>query len=116
MDKEKKIIKRLKEFADLIKKHNYNYHTLDKPKISDQEFDKLVKENDTLEKKYPFLISFSPSSLSSSTSSVPMEQQRQRSAEELSAAAAVAPALAPRLAAWEEKPKLVEQGSSCAQR
>ena len=38
MDKEKKIINRLKELADLIKKHNYNYHTLDKPTISDKEF------------------------------------------------------------------------------
>ena len=56
MDKEEIILKRLKELADLIKKHNYNYHTLDKPKITDQEFDKLVKENDTLEKKYPSLI------------------------------------------------------------
>ena len=57
MDKEKQIKKRLKELADLIKKHNYYYHSLDKPKISDQKFDKLVKENDTLEKKYPDLIS-----------------------------------------------------------
>ncbi len=56
MDKEKKIIKRLEELASLIKKHNYNYHTLDKPKISDKEFDKLVKENDSIEKKYPNLI------------------------------------------------------------
>jgi len=56
MDKEEIILKRLKELADLIKKHNYNYHTLDKPKINDQEFDKLVKENDVLEKKYPNLI------------------------------------------------------------
>ncbi len=56
MDKEKIISKRLKELADLIKKHNYNYHTLDRPKITDQEFDKLVKENDILEKKYPYLI------------------------------------------------------------
>ncbi len=56
MDKEKKIIKRLEELAYLIKKHNYNYHTLDKPKISDQEFDKLVIENDTLEKKHTNLI------------------------------------------------------------
>ncbi len=56
MDKEEKILKRLKELADLIKKHNYNYHTLDKPKITDKEFDKLVKENDVLEKKYPSLI------------------------------------------------------------
>ncbi len=56
MDKEKIIIKRLKELADLIKKHNYNYHTLDKPRITDHQFDKLVKENDDLEKKYPSLI------------------------------------------------------------
>ena len=56
MDKEKKIIQRLEELAVLIKKHNYNYHTLDKPIISDKDFDKLVKENDTLEKKYPILI------------------------------------------------------------
>ncbi len=56
MDKEKKILKRLNELADLIKKHNYNYHTLDKPKISDQEFDKFIKENDALENKYPNLI------------------------------------------------------------
>ncbi len=56
MDKEKQIIQRLEELEVLIKKHNYNYHTLDKPIISDKEFDKLVKENDTLEKKYPSLI------------------------------------------------------------
>ena len=56
MDKEKKIIIRLKELADLIKKHNYHYHSLDKPIISDKKFDELVKENDILEKKYPNLI------------------------------------------------------------
>ena len=56
MDKEKKVKNRLEELANLIKKHNYNYHTLDKPKISDKEFDKLVKENESLEKKYPNLI------------------------------------------------------------
>jgi len=56
MNKKEIILKRLKELADLIKKHNYNYHTLDKPKITDKEFDKLVNENDTLEKKYPNLV------------------------------------------------------------
>ncbi len=56
MDKEKKIIKKLKQLANLINEHNYNYHTLDKPTISDKEFDNLVKENDTLEKEYPNLI------------------------------------------------------------
>ncbi len=55
MDKEK-IIKRLEKLSELIKKHNYNYHTLDNPKISDKEFDKLIRENDTLEKKYPSLV------------------------------------------------------------
>ena len=33
MNNEEKIVKRLKKIADLINKHNYNYHTLDKPKI-----------------------------------------------------------------------------------
>ena len=56
MDKEEQITKRLKELAVLIKKHNYNYHSLDSPTITDKEFDKLVKENDILEKKYPKLI------------------------------------------------------------
>ena len=56
MDKEKKILKRLNELSNLIKKHNYNYHSLDKPLITDKEFDNLVKENDTLERKYPNLI------------------------------------------------------------
>ena len=56
MDKEEEIKKRLKELSSLIKKHNYNYHTLDSPEITDQEFDKLVKENDHLEKKYPSLV------------------------------------------------------------
>ena len=61
MGKEDKIKERLIELAVLIKKHNYNYHTLDNPKISDREYDKLVKENDTLEKKYPnFILKESP--------------------------------------------------------
>jgi NAD-dependent DNA ligase (contains BRCT domain type II) len=52
----KKIKKRLKELAKLIKLHNVHYHQNDKPIISDGEFDKLVNENFDLEKKYPNLI------------------------------------------------------------
>ena len=55
-ENDKKIVKRLKEISKLIKFHNNLYHNLDKPKISDQEFDKLVKENNDLEKNYPHLI------------------------------------------------------------
>ncbi len=50
-----KIVKRLKELAKLIDKHNHHYHNEDKPKINDAEYDKLVKENLELESKYPKL-------------------------------------------------------------
>ena len=53
---ESQIKKRLKELSILIKKHNNYYHNLDKPIISDGEFDKLIKENNKLEKLYPSLI------------------------------------------------------------
>ena len=55
-NKEDKITKRLKEIAVNIKKHNILYHQKDSPEITDGEFDKLVKENNELEKKYPHLI------------------------------------------------------------
>ena len=53
---EKKVIKRLKEISIEILKHNNLYHNLDKPEISDADFDKLIKENDELENKYPHLV------------------------------------------------------------
>ena len=59
MDKEKNeklIKKRLKELSIEIQKHNHSYHNLDKPKITDSEYDKLLKENNDLEKNYPHLI------------------------------------------------------------
>ena len=59
MDKEKNeklVKKRLKELSIEIQKHNHSYHNLDKPKITDSEYDKLLKENNDLEKNYPHLI------------------------------------------------------------
>ena len=53
---EGKIKERLKTLASLILKHNILYHQKDKPEISDENFDKLVKENNDLEKKFPHLI------------------------------------------------------------
>ncbi len=53
---EAEVLKRLKELSKEINKHNNFYHNLDNPKISDIEFDKLVLENNKLEKKYPHLI------------------------------------------------------------
>ena len=53
---QEKIIKRLTKLSKLINKHNYHYHTEDKPLISDWEYDKLVKENLELETKFPKLV------------------------------------------------------------
>ena len=53
--KEKKINKRLKELLALIKRHNKQYHQKDKPIISDEEYDNLIKENNYLERKFPHL-------------------------------------------------------------
>ena len=50
------IVKRLKELANEIEKHNNLYHNLDKPIISDAKYDDLIKENNKLENKYPDLI------------------------------------------------------------
>ena len=61
---EDKIKKRLIELSDIIKKNNYLYHTLDKPKITDKEYDKLVKENNELENRYPkFKLDDSPNNI-----------------------------------------------------
>ena len=61
-ERQKKIVKRLNELANLINKHNYYYHTKDKPIITDWEYDKLVKENLGLESNFPELkLKISPS-------------------------------------------------------
>ena len=55
-NKEKLITNKLIKLSKEIKKHNHFYHNLDKPKISDSEYDKLIRENNDLERKYPHLI------------------------------------------------------------
>ncbi len=39
-----------------INEHNYNYHVLDNPEISDAEFDLLLRRLDEIEKEYPELV------------------------------------------------------------
>ena len=46
----------IRKLIDEINFHNYQYHGMDDPKISDQEFDQMVKALHDLEKKYPQLI------------------------------------------------------------
>ena len=44
---------RIKELVNILNKANYEYHVLDNPSISDQEYDKYLRELYQLEEKYP---------------------------------------------------------------
>ncbi len=47
------IEKRIAELTQIINQANYDYYVLDNPQITDQEFDKYLKELEELENKYP---------------------------------------------------------------
>lgn len=52
---------RIEELINLIDKYNYEYYVLDKPSVSDSEYDRLMQELISLEEKYPsFKSSYSP--------------------------------------------------------
>src|SRR5690349_12588558 len=54
--------KRIAELSAELDEHNHRYYVLDKPSISDFQFDKLLEELIALEKEYPeFLSPDSPS-------------------------------------------------------
>lgn len=44
---------RLREIESLLDRYNYEYYVLDKPSVSDQEYDRLMQELMSLEEKYP---------------------------------------------------------------
>lgn len=46
---------RLKELRELINQYNYEYHVLDKPSVSDSEYDQLLRELVALEEQNPEL-------------------------------------------------------------
>lgn len=53
---------KIHQLSKEIEQHNYNYYVLDKPTISDFEFDKLLEQLISLEKQFPeFLSPNSPS-------------------------------------------------------
>lgn len=54
--------KRILQLREELEEHNHLYYLLDSPKISDQEFDLLMKELEKLEKEFPqFYDTLSPS-------------------------------------------------------
>ena len=50
------IEKRIEELVKIINEADYNYHVLDNPTITDQEYDKYLDELNKLESKYPELV------------------------------------------------------------
>ena len=48
--------KRIQELTDRLNDYNYHYHTLDKPKVSDQAYDALFSELLELEQLHPDLV------------------------------------------------------------
>ena len=47
------MLDRYNELVDILNKANYEYHVLDNPTITDQEFDKYLRELINLEKEHP---------------------------------------------------------------
>ncbi len=50
------IERRIDELIKIINEADYNYHTLDNPTITDQEYDKYLRELFDLEEEYPELV------------------------------------------------------------
>jgi DNA ligase (NAD+) len=47
--------KRAEELRREISKHNYYYYVLDNPIVSDAQYDKLMRELQSIEEQYPSL-------------------------------------------------------------
>lgn len=59
----KETLERVKKLREMIDYHRHLYHTLDKPEISDNAYDSLLRELEGLEAKYPELQSSDSPSL-----------------------------------------------------
>ncbi|MBM4405920.1 MAG: NAD-dependent DNA ligase LigA [Chloroflexi bacterium] len=66
-----KVQSRIEELRRLINHHNYRYHVLDEPEISDAEFDRLMRELKELEEANPQLVT--PDSPTQRVGAAPVE-------------------------------------------
>ena len=62
----------IKKLRDEIEYHNYRYYVLDSPVASDQEYDRLMRRLDELEKAYPELVT--PESPTQKVGAAPVEE------------------------------------------
>lgn len=53
-------IKKVQELVEELNQHCYNYYVLDKPTITDKQYDKLYQKLQELEKEYNYILSSSP--------------------------------------------------------
>jgi len=67
----KEVRARIKKLREMINHHNYRYYVLDSPEISDDEYDKLMRELRQLEEKHPHLIT--PESPTQRVGAAPVE-------------------------------------------
>ncbi|MHB1330844.1 MAG: NAD-dependent DNA ligase LigA [Minisyncoccota bacterium] len=67
----KEIKERIEKIRASIDRHNYLYHTLDTPEVSDEAYDGLVRELIELESKYPELVT--PGSPTQRVGGVPLK-------------------------------------------
>ena len=49
----KQVLKKIDSLREQIRHHNYRYHVLDDPEIPDVEYDRLMRELETLEEQHP---------------------------------------------------------------
>jgi len=66
------IRKHIEELREKIRYHNYRYYVLNEPEISDAEYDRLFKELEELEAKYPEFIT--PDSPTQRVGAKPLEE------------------------------------------
>ena len=55
MDNDRLVKARVDELIKILNEANYDYYILDNPKITDQEFDKYLRELEEIELEYPYL-------------------------------------------------------------
>src|SRR6056297_2531379 len=48
---------RIQQLRETINEHNYRYYVLDQPTVSDAEYDRLLRELESMEAEHPELIS-----------------------------------------------------------
>ena len=72
----KKVLSEVNELREKINHHNFQYHSLDAPEISDAEFDRLFHRLKKLEEEYPDVVTDDSQSMIEETPSYKKKTRR----------------------------------------